>query len=1001
MFFNIILLFTVLILLTVFLTYSKDFKEKFLDFPDGAHKTYIEESKTKINELTNMVDLTDPSIPVTQSSANTIKNALIGLESIETPTIYSLESNNLHNTLSDIPDGIKKAKQCQAAPPTCAAFDDTTFASNCGMSFDIKGTGLDDKPFTGGLLVIPQHREKQTKDAEIVKTTHSAPYDPYRVYQPTLGTAKPGTFALTKDQCIVVKERVDCAKKQTFNSPNCTQCYTSQDFARVDPQTGRLPSTLYLFGTGTITVTSTNKSISLPQTNLDLTKPAKVTLPSDSEGSTFIISFSANSNPPPAYIGGYLEGPTARGAYKIDIMNLIQSDTVTNTKPRLSGTKTFNKFRCLALIPGNGKTTMSLACLMPFTFINMYDADAMSCDNGPIVTKESSATFLQSDPCFSKGNAPGNYKLECLQNRWVELGGTMQGTGYPSTQAKADALQKDVEGNPLAIDDIVDILAVKMGQALSGRDANGKFLSIPAWNEVSMYATGVPINTPCDGPGGIPPLSVECLSYLYNNKGTSSQIGPTYTQPASRVGHFKGEAFVDTPSYNYNGTPLDPRTSQSSLEFSQKIGGVNAVKQTYDNINRLANDNTKVNSDRSLAIQQAYGVTLNTANIKNDFDVRVPANVPTKSYADLKAVCESKGQRLCESTEICDMRTRQINNPELTSSFPGDNWIAVSDSENEWLTLNQAGGRYCKTHTEVAGGTPAWGSTREAGGWERLAKCCGGVGEMQGRYIKLQYNHVECLNLAQIQVYTTPDDSSMITIPASAISKSSGYATSEPHWNWNANWWWGGWWSVWYSTNYDTFPNQNVVDGGGNSFVHSSCGDVPWLQVDLGGITPIYKVVVTNRHDCCQERVLGTTMMILNTQLKPVYTSVPITTINTKYIWFPPSTAYYGDYSGSAPPTPGYKHIGCWGDTGNRAITPLDGSDPSLTDNYQARTDAINKCYNVAKAKGLKYFGVQDGGWCAGTNDLQGAKRYGPSKACRAGGKGGGWANDVYEIGDV
>jgi len=89
------------------------------------------------------------------------------------------------------------------------------------------------------------------------------------------------------------------------------------------------------------------------------------------------------------------------------------------------------------------------------------------------------------------------------------------------------------------------------------------------------------------------------------------------------------------------------------------------------------------------------------------------------------------------------------------------------------------------------------------------------------------------------------------------------------------------------------------------------------------------------------------------------------------------------------------------GDTGNRAIPPLDGSDPMLTDNYQARTDAINKCYTVSKGKGLKYFGVQDGGWCAGTNDINSAKKYGNSGACRPGGKGGGWANDVYEIGDV
>lgn len=54
--------------------------------------------------------------------------------------------------------------------------------------------------------------------------------DPYQVFQPTVGTAKPGKFALTKDDCIIVKERVDCDSKQSFDSPNCTQCYTSRTF---------------------------------------------------------------------------------------------------------------------------------------------------------------------------------------------------------------------------------------------------------------------------------------------------------------------------------------------------------------------------------------------------------------------------------------------------------------------------------------------------------------------------------------------------------------------------------------------------------------------------------------------------------------------------------------------------------------------------------------------------------------------------------------------------
>ena len=92
------------------------------------------------------------------------------------------------------------------------------------------------------------------------------------------------------------------------------------------------------------------------------------------------------------------------------------------------------------------------------------------------------------------------------------------------------------------------------------------------------------------------------------------------------------------------------------------------------------------------------------------------------------------------------MRTRTVNNLDLTSEFPGDNWIAVGDKENEWLTLNRADNRYCKTHTEVANYLPAWGLQHVPRGWERLVKCCSEGLFVKGRYIKLQYTRQDYLN---------------------------------------------------------------------------------------------------------------------------------------------------------------------------------------------------------------------------------------------------------------
>ena len=442
MFTNIIIFLIILITLTLVLHYSKDYKEGFFDFPDVDHNTYVQQSQTKFNELTNTINLTDPALPVTPDTANAFKIALGGLESKPTSDSYNLTSKNNYTLPNNIPNTFQLAQSCEAAGTSCSAFDDPTFAANCGMSFDIKGIGSNGKPHIGGMFISTDDRQKQTDAANVVLSTGGAPYDPYKVYQPTLGKAKPGTFALNKDQCLVVKEKVDCASKQTFSSPNCTQCYTSQNFARVGPETGRIPSTLYLFGSGNVTVASENNNIMLPINKLDATNPASVGIPANAEGTVFSIVAQQPNNTPMPYIAGYIQGQTPRGTFKLDLFNLVESDQVSRAKPKINGSITVNGFRCLTMIPGTGQTYLNLACIIPFSFLSMYDGDALTCDNGPIITQSASATFLESDPCFGKANKPGNYKLECLQTRWTEMGGAPQGTGYPSNQTKADAIQK-------------------------------------------------------------------------------------------------------------------------------------------------------------------------------------------------------------------------------------------------------------------------------------------------------------------------------------------------------------------------------------------------------------------------------------------------------------------------------------------------------------------------------------------------------------------------------
>jgi hypothetical protein len=738
--------------------------DTFIDFPVGNE--FIADSQKKFSGIGTLLN---PTSGITLPEAD-MNKALLTLKARPTATSYSL-SPVVPEKFPTGPTAVAlAAKACEAAPITadaCAAFNDPTFATNCGVSFDINGTGINGSIHKGGMYLSPPDRVEQIK--KFTEATQTTGIDPYTVFKPTLGTAERGTFAITKDNCRIVKEKVDCAAKQTFGSPNCTQCLTSRTFARVGPESGRLPATLYLRGNGNVTVSSPNNKIVYGPATLT-TSPASIIIPPNTEGHTFTISVTANASP--ASLNGYIAGPTSRGTFKFDLMNLVQRDTVTGAKVRISGSVRIDEFKTNTMIPGSGKKSMALSCIIPFSFINMYDSDALTCDNGPVITKEASAIFLESDPCFSKANAPGSYTQECLQSRWLSLGGTEQGTGYPNTKIKADAIQKDAKGNSMSLDTIIDKLSITMTKALTGKDGN-TLMTIPDWNTVSMYATGVPINTPCDGPGAGTPA---CASYLYLNQGALSHVGSTYTGSSSNA--TKKEGFDDMPPliYNQPGTVLDP-TTPTGAAFAKQFGtDINRLKNAYDSVAQIAANNSLKNSERDLQLQQAYNVKL----------------VP--------------------------MTNAVI--PPLKNTL------------------------------------------------------------MQGRYIRLQYNRRECLNLAQIAVYSDDSISSNVITPRTTVTKSSGYSG-------------------------DVYPVQNFVNGLANTFVHTSCYDVPWITVDLGSNTPIYRIVITNRKDCCLERTLGARLYIATDGVGGItYTSDEIQTVNKTYSWFPINPAVYGDLPLDSGPPP-------------------------------------------------------------------------------------------------
>ena len=106
------------------------------------------------------------------------------------------------------------------------------------------------------------------------------------------------------------------------------------------------------------------------------------------------------------------------------------------------------------------------------------------------------------------------------------------------------------------------------------------------------------------------------------------------------------------------------------------------------------------------------------------FDRQSGGNVTNAlTYDNAKRICSGKGQRICSIQDLCPSGRPRSNLDKFGNT---DNWIAVNNAENEWLTFNRAGNRLCKSHTQVAGQKPAWGTQPDARGFgfTRAVKCC-------------------------------------------------------------------------------------------------------------------------------------------------------------------------------------------------------------------------------------------------------------------------------------
>lgn len=117
---------------------------------------------------------------------------------------------------------------------------------------------------------------------------------------------------------------------------------------------------------------------------------------------------------------------------------------------------------------------------------------------------------------------------------------------------------------------------------------------------------------------------------------------------------------------------------------------------------------------------------------------------------------------------------------------------------------------------------------------------------IKGRFIKIENPNRVCMHIANIIVSTNKNDNIAYEKPvtiSSVLDKS------------------------------DKFKPSNATDNDNNTYVHSSCGEAPWLIVDLQFVADIVRITIVNRQDCCQHRINGSFVSILGEQHETVWES--------------------------------------------------------------------------------------------------------------------------------
>jgi hypothetical protein len=578
------------------------------------HSQYVRDGASRFNPIMNLINpARNPLLPPNftasdvNSSIKKIQSALGTATATPDNPSVSIRPSDVSNIALNTGGGgtgFQSIAKCETVKTLdCNAFDDDSFAFNCGMCHE-GGVNSGANKIIGGLFVLEDDLADAVASAKRMGSKRPN-------YTPSVGKCNPGRFTVSKAQCERLKKQMECEAKQNYDVPGCSQCFQDGIFKYLDSDLQISDAALILVGTGTLKITRVGGTFNETK-ELSTSQAVKITIPKFNEGDVLQLEITGAS----PSLAGYLVGTTVSGEFRLDINRLIQTDTVTNSKPALSGFLTIAGENYTLMRPGRDRASAKFNLQNVFTFINSSESEAAECATAPYVKTQKSAEFLESGACYKKGNRPGAYSMDCLKEIFISSGCEGAGSGYPDTPSKMQSLMVDSKtGKALSIGDIAAKVYAASLSAYTGLDSKGTTLTISEWDVASRFCTGKSITSPCDMDNkSSGPLSSKCLDYIWKNQGAIDNLpgglGPTYTNTSSTTSLTQNNNRFCTSNGTMAPINAQGQLNQAAFTAAQAKGGVVAVKEFYNTIHQKANDNTLDDSARKDAIQQCYGINL-------------------------------------------------------------------------------------------------------------------------------------------------------------------------------------------------------------------------------------------------------------------------------------------------------------------------------------------------------------------------------------------------------